>query len=75
MLFLKANIQYTLGRIPLAIAHSQQAYEAYAAAGRKGLLKGFDHDDWRRSVVNMGKAYYASHQLEPAKQCSLRVLA
>lgn len=75
MLVLKGNIHNGLGQIPLAIAHYQQADGAFAAAEFKGLIKAFDFKDWRNSLCDMGFAYLASHQLEPAKRCFLRVLA
>jgi tetratricopeptide (TPR) repeat protein len=75
MLVLKANIHKDLGQGKLAVAHLQQADEAFAAAERKGLLRAPDYEDWVTSLYDMGTAYLASHELEPAKRCFLRILA
>jgi len=57
------------------VATYRQAEEHFAAADRKGLLKPAGHVHWRDANIDVAFVYIATHQLEAANRCLVRVLS
>lgn len=75
MTYVKGNMHSSLGQNTLAMDTFWQADEFFIEADRKGLIAAKDMHWWKNTVSELSLIYFASRQLEAAKQCSLRLLS